>query len=93
MNSDAIIKIKMLKDSMRCFVFGLLGLLPVIGLPFALAALWISGSVRNKERYYWNPARPYRVWGAVCAGTSTIFWAGLLTLIVGYAILVASGLN
>jgi len=93
MNSDALIKIKMLKGSMRCFVFGLLGLLPVIGLPFALAALWISGSVRSKEKLYWNPARPYRVWGAVCAGTSAIFWVGLLTLIVGHLILVVNGLN
>ena len=39
MNAAADAKIKMLKSSMQCFVFGLLGLLPVIGLPFALAAL------------------------------------------------------
>jgi hypothetical protein len=40
----------MLKSSLRCFVFRLLGLLPLIGLPFALAALWISGRVRAKEK-------------------------------------------
>jgi hypothetical protein len=38
MNAAAA-KIQMLKGSMRCFVFGLLGLLPAIGLPFALMAM------------------------------------------------------
>jgi hypothetical protein len=38
MNAAAA-KIQMLKSSMQCFAFGLLGLLPVIGLPFAIAAL------------------------------------------------------
>ena len=35
MNTDADAKIQMLNSSMRCFVFGLLGLIPLIGLPFA----------------------------------------------------------
>ena len=35
MNTDPDAKIQMLNSSMRCFVFGLLGLIPVIGLPFA----------------------------------------------------------
>jgi len=46
MNTDAIAKIQMLKGSLRCLVFGLLGLVPVMGLPFALAALWVSCRVR-----------------------------------------------
>ena len=50
MNADASAKIKMLNSSMQCFAFGLLGLIPVIGLPFALSALWISGCVRVKEK-------------------------------------------
>jgi len=43
MNNDAVAKIAILKDSMRCFIYGLLGFLPVIGLPFAIAALWLAG--------------------------------------------------
>ena len=35
MNNDTAIKIAMIKGSMRCFAFGMLGLLPFIGLPFA----------------------------------------------------------
>ena len=81
MNAAAA-KIQMLKSSMQCFVFGLLGLLPVIGLPFALAALWISGRVRMKERQLWNAARPYRIWGVICAAAGTILWGFILMLII-----------
>ena len=82
MNADASAKIRMLNSSMRCFVFGLLGLIPVIGLPFALAALWLSGRARAKEKQMWNVARPYRVWGVVCAAGGTIFWGFILFLII-----------
>jgi hypothetical protein len=81
MNAAAA-KIQMLNGSMRCFVFGMLGLLPVFGLPFALAALWISGRVRVKEKQLWNAARPYRIWGVVCAAAGTILWGFILMLII-----------
>jgi hypothetical protein len=86
MNDDARAKIQMLKSSLRCFVLGLLGFLPVIGLPFALAALWISGRVRAKERRFWNAAKPYRVWGMVYAATGTIFWSFILMVVIYHAI-------
>jgi hypothetical protein len=73
----------MLQDSMQCFAFGLLGLLPVIGLPFALAALWIAGRVRVREKRYWNPAKPYWFWGGLCAALGTIFWF-LLAVLIAY---------
>jgi hypothetical protein len=82
MNTDAEAKIKMLNCSMRCFVFGMLGLIPVIGLPFAFAALWLSGRVRVKEKLFWNAARPYRIWGVVCAAGGTVFWGFILMLII-----------
>jgi hypothetical protein len=80
--NDAADKIQMLNSSMRCFVFGLLGLLPVLGFPFALAALWISGQARVKEKQFWNAARPYRIWGVACAAVGTIFWVSILALII-----------
>ncbi len=82
MNADTSAKIEMLNSSMQCFVFGMLGLIPVIGLPFALAALWISGRVRAKEKQMWNAARSYRTWGVVCAAGGTIFWGFILFLII-----------
>ena len=80
--NNATAKIQMLNGSMKCFVFGLLGLLPVIGFPFALAALWISGQARVKEKQFWNAARPYRILGVVCAAVGTVFWFIILSLII-----------
>ncbi len=84
MNPVAEAKIKMLNGSMRCFVFGLLGLIPVIGLPFALAALWISGRVRAKEKLFWNAARSYRIWGVVMATAGALFWF-LIGALIAYS--------
>jgi hypothetical protein len=82
MNTAAGTKIKMLENSLQCFVCGLLGLLPAIGLPFALAALVISGKVRARQKKNWNAARPYWMWGVVCAVTGTIFWGFILAIII-----------
>lgn len=91
MNPDALAKIKMLKSSMRCLAFGLLGLIPLIGLPFALAALWISGQVRVQEKLFWNAARPCRMWGVVCAATGTLLWFLIVVLIAYHAVNHGSG--
>jgi hypothetical protein len=80
-------KIRMLQGSVKCLIFGLLGLLPVIGLPCALAALWLSGRIRRSERLYWNAAKPYRVLGAACAATGAIGWFLVAVLIVFNAVL------
>lgn len=82
MNDSADVKLKMMEASIRCLVFGLLGLLPVVGLPFALAALWISGRVRQQEREQWNAAQPYRLVGVACAGLGAILWTGILIILV-----------
>ncbi|MGB8369877.1 MAG: hypothetical protein ACLPYZ_17265 [Limisphaerales bacterium] len=82
MNADTEAKIKMLNSSMQCFVFGLLGLIPVIGLLFTIVALWLSGRVRVKEKQMWNAARSYRIGGVVCAAGGTIFWGFILTIII-----------
>lgn len=81
MNADAVARIAMLKSSVRCFAFGLLGFLPFIGIPFGLAALWVAGNVRRQEKQYWNAARPYRIWGVIFGGLTCVLWtitAGLI---------------
>jgi uncharacterized membrane protein len=67
-------KIRMMKASIRCLTFGLLGLVPIIGLPFALASAWTSGRVRKQEKELWNPARPQRILGMTCAVIGTFVW-------------------
>lgn len=86
MNPDADAKIKMMKASLRCFFWGLLGLLPVIGLPFAILALVTSGGVRARQKLHWNPARPYWLGGVICAAFGTIFWGFILTIIIYHAV-------
>jgi hypothetical protein len=83
-------KIRMLKGSLRCFVYGLLGLIPLWGLPFAIAALVISGKVRVQEKSFWNAARPYRIGGVVCAAAGTVFWGFILMLII-YSAVISGG--
>ena len=82
MNNNAAAKIRMMEGSIHCFIFGLLGLLPLIGIAFGIAALSISGPARAAERRFWNPARPYRICGVVCAAVGVIFWSFILMLIV-----------
>lgn len=86
MNTPADAKLRMLKSSERCLVFGLLALLPVIGLPFAAAALWLSGRVRRQEKEYWNAARPHRLIGVICAALGTVGWLLIVGLIAMNAI-------
>jgi hypothetical protein len=86
MNNLPAAKIRMMKASIRCLVFGVLGLLPIIGLPFALGALWVSGQVRVKEKQFWNAARPYRLWGVVCAVVGALVWSVVDTLLIYHSL-------
>ncbi|HTR42657.1 MAG TPA: hypothetical protein VMH87_13680 [Pseudomonadales bacterium] len=74
MKNDATEKIVMLQSSERCFVYGLLGLLPGIGIPFAVMALWMGGRARVREKRFWNAAAPYRTLGIICAALGLIVW-------------------
>jgi hypothetical protein len=76
------LKIRMLRSSFRCFVFGLLGLIPLIGLPFALAALWIGGRVPEQEKKLWNAAKSFRVWGVILAAFGTVLSSGILIVAI-----------
>jgi len=89
MNDLPAAKIKMMKGSIRCLIYGLLAFVPVIGLAFGLAALWISGRVRVKEKQFWNAARTYRLIGVTCAAVGTIVWGSLLVFVVGSAVIAA----
>jgi len=82
MNDIALVKIKMMKGSLRCLTLGLLGLLPLIGPPFALAALWASFSASRKERQFWNPAKPQRILGLICAAVGALLWSTVDAILI-----------
>jgi len=63
---------EIIKRSLRCFTFGLLGLLPGIGLSFSILSISDFFEVIRRKGSDWNPADRYLRWGATCAA------AGLL---------------
>jgi hypothetical protein len=87
MNELPAAKIKMMKASVRCLLFGVLSLLPLIGLPFGLAALWLAGRVRAQEKQLWNAAKPYRMFGVLAAGVGTLLGTGVLGYMLIHTVL------
>ena len=82
MNQTSVVKIKMMKASQRCMALGLLGLLPFVGILFALAALDASYSARRLERQFWNPGKPQRIMGLIYASIGALIWGAVDTVII-----------
>ena len=53
-------RIAAVKSSLRCFVYSLIGLVPLIGIPFAVAAMVQSRQMQKAGTVDWNPADRYR---------------------------------
>jgi hypothetical protein len=60
-NSDSPLqnRIAAVKSSLRCFVYSLIGLVPLIGIPFAVAAIVRSRQVQKAISSDWNPGDRY----------------------------------
>ena len=65
-------KVQVIERSLRCFTCGLLGLLPLVGLPFAVTALFDSFRITNRKGTIWNPADRYLSVGTSCAALGLI---------------------
>jgi len=52
-------RIAAVRSSLRCFVYSLIGLVPLIGIPFAVVATGQSGQVQKAGSADWNPADRY----------------------------------
>lgn len=85
------VKIKMLQDSMRCFVCGLLSFIPVVGFILAVAAICYSFNAWRGEKQTWNVARPYRIMGMACAVVTSILWFCVIALLIYHASFPDSG--
>jgi hypothetical protein len=68
------IKMEMIEGSLRCFVRGLWGFLPLIGLPLAVMALSQYMRVGRISAGQWNPAHRYVFWGMFCAWLALGLW-------------------
>ena len=60
-------RIIVIQLSLRAFVCGIIGVLPVIGLVPGLYALSCWVRIRRHYRDEWNPASNYLRWGSVLA--------------------------
>jgi hypothetical protein len=52
-------RIAVIRSSVRCFVYSLIGLVPGLGLPFAVAAIVRCRKLRATSGVEWNPAGGY----------------------------------
>lgn len=66
-------RITAIRESLRVFVCGLIGLLPVIGLAPAIYALVLRGRLRARYGKQWNPASAYLNLGVVLAAVGLIY--------------------
>lgn len=76
-------KIELIQRSLRSFCFGLPGIVPFLGTPFALVALAQNSRIKRRGGALWNPAQRYLFWGSVCARiglTLTIIFTLLIAL-------------
>jgi hypothetical protein len=73
-------KIELIQRSLRCFTMGVIGVLPVVGIPFAVLALAHYFRVKRESGAQWNPAQQYLTWGLATA-LSGLFLTFVLTLV------------
>ena len=61
-------RIELIQCSLRCFAFGLAGLVPVFGTPFSVLAILEYRTVMLGRGNQWNPAGRYLTAGYLLAG-------------------------
>ena len=75
-------KVLVIERSLRCFTLGLFGVLPVVGLPFAVTALSNYFHVKRIVGTQWNPAQTYLAWG-LATSLSGLFLTVVITGVIG----------
>ena len=84
-NLASMDKIEVIQRSLRCFTLGLIGILPVLGIPFAIVALSNYFQVKRLVGAQWNPAQTYLTWGmatALCGLFLTTIIAGVVASMI-----------
>jgi hypothetical protein len=78
-------RIATVKSSLRCFVYSLIGLVPLIGIPFAVAAIVRSRQVQQAARSDWNPGDRY-LNAARRIGPLSILTSAIFVFLVGFVL-------
>lgn len=80
---DPMVTVRLAERSLRGFVIGLLGWVPLFGLPLAGIGIWIGLRIQAESRGRWNPGRQYAFGGLILSLGSvliqfgTVFTVGL----------------
>lgn len=61
-------QVQIIENSLRCFGWGMVGLLPVVGLPGNVMALLWHFRVRRHTGARWNPAKAWLKAGGFAGG-------------------------
>jgi hypothetical protein len=72
MTNATMDKVQMIERSLRCFWRSVVGLFPLLGLPFAVYAIFVARKLRRGAQAQWNPAESYVKWGVFFG------WLGIL---------------
>ena len=75
----------MIRHSIRCFVLGLRGLVPLLGIPASAMALVQYAHVVRRKGTSWNPAERYLAWG-LFLGLLGLLLSFIISAIIGLAI-------
>lgn len=86
-NAPAMDKIELIQRSLRAFFFGVPGIVPFLGIPFAIVAAANNSQIKRRRGSHWNPAQRYLFWGMVCARTGIILTLLLAIFITGALLL------
>lgn len=76
------VRIRILEGSLRCFVMGLLSLIPLFGAGFAINAIRTHFRVWAEDGRAWNPAQAYLRWGFVLAWIGALITLAALGLVL-----------
>lgn len=88
MTANKPIKVVIIERSLSCFRCGIVGLIPLIGLPFSIRSLQQAWRVKRESGGMWNPAERYVKWGLITAPLSlaiSLIIVVSIVLIVGYS--------
>ena len=79
-------RIRLIERSLRCFVFGLLSLVPLIGLGLVFLAIRLHWQTWADSDGAWNPARSYLLRGFCLACLGFLFSLVAIALFVLFLI-------
>jgi hypothetical protein len=73
-------RIRLIERSLRCFVYGLLSLIPLVGLGLALLAIRLHFRTWAESGGDWNPAKRYLLGGFCLAWLGVLLSLGAMAL-------------